>query len=213
MKKMNCYAEDIFSTICLYDLFTSVKIAKEIWSALEFKYNIEKQGVEKFLIMKYFEFSVVDNVSVMDQVHELQILVSKLKDVKVEAPESLQVGGTIAKLPRSWNGYVKKLLHTTETYSLKQIKKHLRIEEKTRLRANKFSNESTTKVNFVDRTTVLNKIPILLNIEDDPKTFQEAMSSRDVDFWKEAINDEMDSLISNNTWIIVDLPPSPKPIG
>ena len=55
----------------LYDLFTSVKTAKEIWSALEFKYNNEKQGVEKFLIMKYFEFSMVDNVSVMDQVHEL----------------------------------------------------------------------------------------------------------------------------------------------
>ena len=197
----------------LYDLFTSIKTAKEIWSALEFKYNNEKQGVYKFLIMKYFEFSMVDNVSVMDQVHKLQILVSKLKDVKVEVPESLQVGGIIAKLPRSWNGYVKKLLHTTETFSLEQIKKHLRIEEETRLRANKFSNESTTKVNFVDRTTVLNKIPILLNIEDDPKTFQEAMSSRDVAFWKEAINDEMDSLISNNTWIIVDLPPSSKPIG
>ena len=52
-----------------------------------------------------------------------------------------------------------------------------------------------------------------MNIEDDPKTFQEAMSSRDVAFWKEAINDEMDSLISNNTWSIVDLPPSSKPIG
>ena len=134
----------------LYDLFTSVKTAKEIWSALEFKYNNEKQGVEKFLIMKYFEFSMVDNVSVMDQVHELQILVSKLKDVKVEVPESLQVGGIIAKLPPSWNGYVKKLLHTAETFSLEQIQKHLRIEEETRLRANKFSNESTTKVNFVE---------------------------------------------------------------
>ena len=88
----------------LSDLLTSVKIAKEIWSALEFKYNNEKQGVEKFLIMKYFEFSMVDNVSVMDQVHELQILVSKLKDVKVEVHESLQVGGITAKLPQSWNG-------------------------------------------------------------------------------------------------------------
>ena len=105
----------------LYDPFTSVKTAKEIWSALEFKYNNEKEGVEKFLTMKYFEFSMVDNVYVMDQVHELQILVSKLKDVKVEVPESLQVGGIIAKLPRSWNGYVKKLLHTTETFSLEQI--------------------------------------------------------------------------------------------
>ncbi|GKD39484.1 zinc finger, CCHC-type containing protein [Tanacetum coccineum] len=30
--------------------------------------------------------------------------------------------------------------------------------------------------------------------EDDPKTFDEAMKSQDVAFWKEAINDEMDSI-------------------
>ena len=35
----------------------------------------------------------------------------------------------------------------------------------------------------------------------------------DSDFWREAINDEMDSLISNNTWKLVDLPPGCKIIG
>ncbi|GJS75798.1 hypothetical protein Tco_0725679 [Tanacetum coccineum] len=37
------------------------------------------------------------------------------------------------------------------------------------------------------------------NVEDDPKTFDEAMKSQDVSFWKEAINDEMDSILGNNT--------------
>ncbi|KAL6313819.1 hypothetical protein AAG906_010238 [Vitis piasezkii] len=32
-------------------------------------------------------------------------------------------------------------------------------------------------------------------------------------FWKEAINDEMDSIMSNQTWELVDLPPGSKPIG
>jgi hypothetical protein len=27
------------------------------------------------------------------------------------------------------------------------------------------------------------------------------------------VNDEMDSILSNNTWVLVDLPPSSKPIG
>ena len=39
------------------------------------------------------------------------------------------------------------------------------------------------------------------------------MASRDVAFWKAAINDEMDSILSNNTWILVDLPSGSKPIG
>ncbi|GJY14222.1 zinc finger, CCHC-type containing protein [Tanacetum coccineum] len=46
--------------------------------------------------------------------------------------------------------------------------------------------------------------------EEDPITFDEAMQSRDVAFWKEAINDEMDSIMENNTWILSDLPPGCK---
>nr|GFD30878.1 zinc finger, CCHC-type [Tanacetum cinerariifolium] len=45
------------------------------------------------------------------------------------------------------------------------------------------------------------------NVEDDPKTFDEAMKYQDVAIWKEAINDEMDSIIGNNTWVLADLPP------
>ncbi|GKC87126.1 zinc finger, CCHC-type containing protein, partial [Tanacetum coccineum] len=49
--------------------------------------------------------------------------------------------------------------------------------------------------------------------EDDPKTFDEAIKSQDVAFWKEVINDEMDSIIGNNTCMLVDLPPGCKPLG
>nr|KAJ0190300.1 hypothetical protein LSAT_V11C800429390 [Lactuca sativa] len=34
------------------------------------------------------------------------------------------------------------------------------------------------------------------------------MASRDVHFWKEAIHDEIDSIMHNNTWVLVDLPPA-----
>jgi hypothetical protein len=43
--------------------------------------------------------------------------------------------------------------------------------------------------------------PMILNVEDDPKTFCEVMSSKDVAFWKEVVNDEIDSILSNNTWV------------
>ncbi|KAL6315951.1 hypothetical protein AAG906_013785 [Vitis piasezkii] len=64
-----------------------------------------------------------------------------------------------------------------------------------------------------NREDIIRKIPIVLQIEEDPKTYKEAMASRDVAFWKEAINDEMDSIMSNQTWELVDLPPGSKPIG
>ena len=60
---------------------------------------------------------------------------------------------------------------------------------------------------------VLNKISIVFNTEDDPKSYEEAMGSRDLAFWKEVVNDEMNSILSNNTWVLVDLPSGSKPIG
>ncbi|GKF13950.1 zinc finger, CCHC-type containing protein, partial [Tanacetum coccineum] len=51
------------------------------------------------------------------------------------------------------------------------------------------------------------------SIEEDPRTYNEAMQSRDSAFWKEAINDEIGSIIKNNTWVLSDLPPGSKPLG
>ena len=39
------------------------------------------------------------------------------------------------------------------------------------------------------------------------------MSSVDSNLWQQAINDEMDSLESNRTWHLVDLPPGCKATG
>lgn len=50
-------------------------------------------------------------------------------------------------------------------------------------------------------------------IDNDPLTYKEAVTSRDAPFWKEAINSEIESIMSNHTWELVDLPPGTKPIG
>ncbi|XP_023737401.1 uncharacterized mitochondrial protein AtMg00820-like [Lactuca sativa] len=49
--------------------------------------------------------------------------------------------------------------------------------------------------------------------EDDPKTYQEAIESHDGAFWKEAIDDEMSSILENNTWVLSDLPLGSKHLG
>lgn len=59
---------------------------------------------------------MIDNKSIMDQVDELLVLISRLRDLKVEVSEQLQVAAIIAKLPTTWNDYRKKLLHTSEDF-------------------------------------------------------------------------------------------------
>ena len=134
----------------LYDLYNTMKSPKEIWNALEYKYKAEKEGIDKFLILKYFEFTMVDTKPVLDQIHDLQILVTKLRGLKVEISESFQVGAIIAKLPSSWNDYRKKLMHRRDDISLEELQKHLRIEEETRSRDQKNISQNSSKVNIVE---------------------------------------------------------------
>ena len=47
---------------------------------------------------------------------------------------------------------------------------------------------------------------IVYLVDDTPKTIDEAYSSQDADYWKEAVRSEMDSIMMNGTWEIVDRP-------
>ena len=46
----------------------------------------------------------------------------------------------------------------------------------------------------------------------NPDLFQEAIASDDAKHWKEAMDDEMSSLIENKTWELVNLPPGRRVI-
>ncbi|KAI9156320.1 hypothetical protein LWI28_004333 [Acer negundo] len=142
----------------LYDLYTDNHSVKEIWNALEYKYKAEEEGTKKFIISKYFDFKMIDEMPILSQVHELQIIVNKLRVLKIELPESFQVGAIIAKLPQSWKGYRKMILHKYEEMSLEDIQKHLRIEEESRSRdKNDDYYASHSKANAVNKPNHSNK--------------------------------------------------------
>ncbi|KAL0355446.1 UNVERIFIED_CONTAM: Retrovirus-related Pol polyprotein from transposon TNT 1-94 [Sesamum radiatum] len=49
---------------------------------------------------------------------------------------------------------------------------------------------------------------LALNVEDlEPLTYEEALASKNSEQWKQAMNEEMESLRKNNTWVLV---PKPK---
>ena len=50
-------------------------------------------------------------------------------------------------------------------------------------------------------------------LENEPLTFKEAMTSSEAQYWKEAVNSEIESIMNNHTWELVDLPPGNKPLG
>ncbi|XP_022892925.1 uncharacterized protein LOC111407576 [Olea europaea var. sylvestris] len=132
----------------LYDLYTNTTLAKEICNALESKYNAEEEGTKKFLISKYIKF--LDNITLLLQVHELQVIVNKLNAVNIEISKTFQVRAIVTKLPRTWKGYRKKVMYSSEYYSLEQLQKHLQIEEESKLRDRSENQlEGTSKANAI----------------------------------------------------------------
>jgi hypothetical protein len=47
-------------------------------------------------------------------------------------------------------------------------------------------------------------------LEDEPQSFKEEISTLEAPLWKEAVNSEIESILQNHTWELVDLPPNCK---
>ncbi|GJR00274.1 retrovirus-related pol polyprotein from transposon TNT 1-94 [Tanacetum coccineum] len=50
-------------------------------------------------------------------------------------------------------------------------------------------------------------------VENEPTSYREAVTSSEGQQWREAIKSEIDSILQNHTWELVDLPTGCKPLG
>ncbi|GJR09446.1 retrotransposon protein, putative, ty1-copia subclass [Tanacetum coccineum] len=50
-------------------------------------------------------------------------------------------------------------------------------------------------------------------VENKPTSYREAVTSSEGHQWKEAIKSEIDSILQNHTWKLMDLPRGCKPLG
>jgi hypothetical protein len=123
---------------------------------------------------------MMDNVSVLDQMQELQILVHKLNDISIKIPKLFQVGAIIAKLSPSWNNYRKKLMHMAQELTLEQIGTHLRIEEESRIHegTNSMSKVNEETVNYVQNGGV-GSSKTHKSFKPNKKTFKKTNSNKD----------------------------------
>ncbi|KAK1682932.1 hypothetical protein QYE76_043780 [Lolium multiflorum] len=53
---------------------------------------------------------------------------------------------------------------------------------------------------------------IVYLVDDTPTTISEALASPDADYWKEAVQSEMDSILANGTWELTERPYGCKPV-
>ncbi|GKB01805.1 zinc finger, CCHC-type containing protein [Tanacetum coccineum] len=77
-------------------------------------------------------------------------------------------------------------------------------------KAKSFGSDFQLYLVEVTRDKTLSQRKYCFIIKEDPRTLSEAMASRDVAFWKEAV---LDFIMHNDTWELTDLPPGCKALG
>ena len=82
--------------------------AKALWVA---KCNATDAGNELYLMESFHDYRMVNNRSVVEQVHEVQCIVKDLDLLKSSIPDKFVAGCIIAKLPSQWRNFATTLKH------------------------------------------------------------------------------------------------------
>ena len=116
----------------LYDYYNSNKTAKNIWDALQKKYDTEEAGAKKYAVSRYLKYQMTDDRSVEMQSHELQKIAHEIISEGMTLDEQFQIAVIIDKLPPGWKDFKNVLRHKTKEFSLESLITRLRIEEEAR---------------------------------------------------------------------------------
>jgi hypothetical protein len=116
----------------LCDIYMHHTSAHELWDALDREYAESDAGRELYVNDQYHEYKMVDDRSIMEQAHEIQLLVGELAHFDCVLPDRFMVGGIIAKLPPSWKYFSTSLKHKKETMTVESLIASLDVKEKVR---------------------------------------------------------------------------------
>jgi hypothetical protein len=126
--------------------------AKELWDALVAKYDATDAGSELYTMESFHDFRRVNNRSVVEQAHEIQILVKKLELLNYSLPDKFVAGCMIAKLPSSWRNFATSLKHRRQEISVENLIASLDVEEKSQAKdATEKGGEDHSSTNMVQK--------------------------------------------------------------
>ncbi|GJU32931.1 zinc finger, CCHC-type containing protein [Tanacetum coccineum] len=187
------------SSEVLYDLYTPLTSAKEIWNSLEEKYTAEKEGAEKFITFKFFEFALKNNISILDQIQkhlrikeETRIRENNMNGASTSKVNYVDSGrnnkGNDKKRKGTWNSSKdnkkdRKPLSKVVCYKCGD-KGHIKCYYKNPKKKNDNSNKKDKSANAVEQvdTTKITAMAFKMNIGMIQELHTASVTTTNVDF-------------------------------
>ncbi|XP_049399866.1 uncharacterized protein LOC125863945 [Solanum stenotomum] len=119
--------------------------------ALKKKYETKDAGIKKFIVVKFLDYKMIDNKTVVIQVQELRVIIHDLLVEGLIVNDAFQVAVIIEKLPLLWKNLKNYLKHKCKEMVVEDLMVRLRIEEDNKA-AEKRScgNSAISEVNVVE---------------------------------------------------------------
>jgi len=95
----------------MLQVYMDMPTGKDMWDALEAKFGVADAGTELYKMEQLYDYKMVDDRSVVEQAHEIQMLAKELSNMECVLPDKFVAGGIIAKLPPTWSGFATSLKH------------------------------------------------------------------------------------------------------
>jgi hypothetical protein len=117
-----------------------------MWDALEAKYGVSDAGSELYVMEQFHDYRMVDDRSVVEQVHEVQTQAKELEMFGYVWPNKFVAGCMISKLPHTWTDFAISLKHKRQEFGIAELIGSLDVEEKARakdVRSKKVSEGSS----------------------------------------------------------------------
>jgi hypothetical protein len=82
----------------LYDVYSSIKNAKELREVLNKNHKVEDASVKRFIVIKFLDLKMVISISIVSQVQESLLILQDIHAESMYVNDSFQVAGIIEKL-------------------------------------------------------------------------------------------------------------------
>ncbi|GMQ05992.1 hypothetical protein CsSME_00050763 [Camellia sinensis var. sinensis] len=105
----------------LYNVYSPLQTARELWESLDKKYKTEDAGIKKYVVGRFLEYMMVDSKTVISQVQELQLILHEIHTEGMSLSKSFQVAAIIEKLPPSWKEFKNYLKHKRKEMKLEDL--------------------------------------------------------------------------------------------
>ncbi|GJZ87405.1 zinc finger, CCHC-type containing protein, partial [Tanacetum coccineum] len=209
--------------------------------SLEAKYMVEDASSKKFLVSNFTNYKMTDSRPVLEQYNELLGILGRFTQHKMNMDESIQEELTLVELGshlrieeslRMQDTSFQLKFYVTDPNDLVLINSIIELKDVI-FDENRFSSVPRPSLRIPNGTediggsVVLEEVTEKVVQQPEPNLRKSKRNRTPKDFGpefqlylieetrdeKKTINDEMDSIMGNNTWVLADLPPGCKLFG